>query len=182
MIDADVQAASSTWMHEAAPDLRVARLQTPDEVLGEVQNLRQRFTHLVIDGPAGLCEVTRSILFVAEIAFIPCGPSVLDLRAAHEAIRVIRQVQSIRKGPPLAVLVPNKLQIQYRLSREFLETTKSLGLRVVGGLRLRQAYADAVGDDAGRRPAASRSPSHVRATPPVVGSGLSWESDRCGRT
>ncbi len=57
----------------------------------------------------------------------------------------MRQVQTIRKGPPRAVLVPNRLQVQYRLSQELLEASKGLEIPAVGGLRLRQAYADAVG-------------------------------------
>ena len=100
---------------------------------------------LVIDGPAGLSEVTRAVLLVANLALLPCGPSVLDLRAVQEAIRVVGQAQRIRGGPPQAVLVPNKLQVQYRLTREMLATVQSLGVPVLGGLRLRQAFADAAG-------------------------------------
>ena len=111
LIDADVQGSSSVWLHEAAPETAIVRLQTPDDILEQVPNLREQFSHVVIDGPAGLSEVTRTILFVADTTFLPCGPSVLDLRAANEAIRVVRQAQSIRKGPPRAVLIPNKLEI-----------------------------------------------------------------------
>ena len=100
---------------------------------------------LIIDGPAGLSEVTRAVLLVANLAMLPCGPSVLDLRALHEAIRVVGQAQRIRGGPPLAVLVPNKLQVQYRLTQELLATVQSLGVPALGGLRLRQAFADAAG-------------------------------------
>ena len=98
-----------------------------------------------MDGPAGLSEVTRTILFVADFTFLPCGPSVLDLRAAGDAIRVVRQAQAIRKGPPRAVLIPNKLQVQYRLSRELLDASRTVGIPSASGLRLRQVYADAVG-------------------------------------
>jgi chromosome partitioning protein len=70
---------------------------------------------------------------------------VLDLRAANDAIRVLKQAQAIRHGPPQAVLVPNKLQVQYRLSRKLLATAQSLEIPSAGGLRLRQAYADAAG-------------------------------------
>ena len=145
LVDADAQGSSSVWLREAVPDLPLFRLQTPDDLLEQVPQLRTQFEHLIIDGPAGLSEVTRAILLVADLALLPCGPSVLDLRAAHEAIRVVKQAQAIRQGPPRAVLVPNKLQVQYRLSRELLETVKSLGIPAVGGLRLRQAYADAAG-------------------------------------
>ena len=145
MVDADVQGSSSVWMHEAMPNLPVVRLQTPDDILDRLPELRQKCDFLVIDGPAGLSEVTRAILLMTDLAVLPCGPSVLDLRAAHEAIRVVRQAQAIRHGPPKAVLVPNKLQVQYRLSREFMETARSLEIPATSGLRLRQAFADAAG-------------------------------------
>jgi chromosome partitioning protein len=82
---------------------------------------------------------------VADLALLPCGPSVLDLRAANEAIRVVKQAQSIRNGRPDAVLIPNKLQVHYRLSRELLETTRTMAVASTAGLRLRQAYAEAAG-------------------------------------
>ena len=145
LVDADVQGSSSVWVHEAAPELPVFRLQTPDDVLEQVPLIAGKFERVVIDGPAGLSEVTRAILLVADTALLPCGPSVLDLRAVHEALRVVRQAQQIRQGPPVPLLVPNKLQVQYRLSQELLETVKSLGIPSLPGLRLRQAYADAAG-------------------------------------
>jgi chromosome partitioning protein len=145
LVDADAQGSSSTWLHEAAPDSPVFRVQTPDDILDHIPKLATQFEHLVVDGPAGLSEVTRAILLVADLALLPCGPSVLDLRAAHDAIHVLKQAQTIRHGPPQAVLVPNKLQVQYRLSRELLETAKSLEIPSAVGLRLRQAYADAAG-------------------------------------
>jgi chromosome partitioning protein len=123
----------------------VFRLQSPDVFLVGMPKLATEFEHLVVDGQAGLSEVTRAILLVADLAWLPCGPSVLDLRAANDAIRVLKQAQAIRHGPPQAVLVPNKLQVQYRLSRKLLATAQSLEIPSAGGLRLRQAYADAAG-------------------------------------
>lgn len=145
LVDADVQGASSTWLREAAPEIRVIRLQTPDDILEQIPRIQDEVDEVVVDGPAGLSELTRTILFVTDLTILPCGPSVLDLRAANDAIRVVRQVQTIRKGAPRAVIVPNRLQVQYRLSQELLEATKGLEIPAVGGLRLRQAYADAVG-------------------------------------
>lgn len=145
LVDADSQGSSSRWLREAAPDIAVFRLQMPDDILDQAPKLAAQFEHLVIDGPAGLSEVTRTILLVADLALLPCGPSVLDVRTAIDVIRVLKQAQMIRHGPPQAVLVPNKLQVQYRLSRELLETARSLEIPSIAGLRLRQAYADAAG-------------------------------------
>ena len=145
LVDADAQGASSLWLQEAVPEVPVFRLQTPDEILDQVPRLAPQFETLVIDGPAGLSEVTRAVLLVAHLALLPCGPSVLDLRAVQEAIRVVGQAQRIRGGPPQAVLVLNKLQVQYRLTQELLATAPGLDVPVLGGLRLRQAFAEAAG-------------------------------------
>ena len=145
LVDADVQGSSSVWLREAEPQVEVFRLQTPDDVLDQIPRMLTQFDDIVIDGPAGLSEVTRAILLLADLACLPCGPSVLDLRAANDAIRVVRQVRQIRQGPPAVILVPNKLQVRYRLSMEFLETARSLEIPSTSGLHLRQAYADAAG-------------------------------------
>jgi chromosome partitioning protein len=145
LVDADAQGTSSRWLQEAAPQVPVFRLQTPDELLEQIPELRKRFAHLAIDGPAGLSEVTRAVLLVADLACLPCGPSVLDLRAVADTIRVVRQAQQVRQGPPRAVLVPNKLQRRYRLSRELLAALPTLDVSVTAGLGLRQAYAEAAG-------------------------------------
>jgi len=144
MVDSDVQGSSSIWLKEASSVTRQVRLQTPDDVIEQIPKLQAESEFIVVDGPAGLSEVTRAILLIADVAFLPCGPSILDLRAVNEAIRVVKQAQKIRGGPR-AVLVPNKLQVQYRLSQELLETAKGLDIPSSSGLRLRQAYADAAG-------------------------------------
>ena len=145
LVDADAQGSSAVWLQEASPQTPVLRLQTPDDILDGVPKRQTQFEHLVIDGPGGLTEVTRAIRLVADLAVLPCGPSALDLRAVNEAIRVVKQAQNIRHGPPPAVLVPNKLQVQYRLSRELVEMLATLGIPNSPGLCLRQAYADAAG-------------------------------------
>ena len=82
LVDADVQGSSSLWLKETGIEIPVFRLQSADEVLDGVPEIGRSFEHLVVDGPAGLSEVTRAILLVADLALLPCGPSVLDLRAA----------------------------------------------------------------------------------------------------
>lgn len=145
LVDADAQSSSTQWLKEAAPGLPVSRLATAEDLIEQLPILGAQFDHVIVDAPGSLAEATRAVLFRADLALMPCGPSVLDLRAAHDAIRVLRQVQSIRNGPPRALFVPNKLQVQYRLSREFLDTTQALEIPTASALRLRQAYADAVG-------------------------------------
>jgi len=145
LIDSDTQESSTRWLKDVQEAVGIFRLHTADDVLEQTPDIVRRFDVVVADGPAGLSEVTRALLLVADLALLPCGPSALDVRAVQDAIRVVRQAQKIREGPPRAFLVPNKLQTNYRLSRELLETAEQLGIPSLEGLKLRQAYADAVG-------------------------------------
>lgn len=143
LVDADVQGSSSEWTKEIDEDTPVYRFQSADEILDEVKLLTEKI--IVIDGPAGLGEVSRATLLVSDIALIPCGPSVLDVRAASDAVKALDQVHAIRGDLPRGVFVPNKLQKNYRLSDELLVTARTLGLEVAPGLGLRQSFADSAG-------------------------------------
>lgn len=145
LVDADIQGSSSEWAKKVDFSTPVYRFQTADQILDEVKALTESV--VVIDGPAGLGEVTRATLLVSDVALIPCGPSVLDLQAASEAVHVLGQVHQIRGEVPVGAFIPNKLQKNYRLSEELLVTAKQFGLEVTPGLGLRQAFADAAGQD-----------------------------------
>lgn len=145
-VDSDVQASSSAWLSEAAPESKTIRLVTKEDIIERLPQLAEEFDYIIADGPAGLSEVTRAILCFADLAIFPCGPSVLDVRAAQDALDVNKQFQDIRKGLPRAVVLPNKLQMQYTLSKDLLRHVKEkMGMPVGEGLSLRQAYADAPG-------------------------------------
>jgi chromosome partitioning protein len=81
----------------------------------------------------------------ADRVFFPCGPSILDLRAASKAVQLLREAQKTRKGKPAGLLIPNKLQKRGRLSREMMNAAKKLGVNVTAGVCLRQSFADAAG-------------------------------------
>jgi chromosome partitioning protein len=95
LVDADVQGSSSIWLSEVDPSIPLVRLQTPDDVLDQLPKIRERFESVVVDGPAGLSEVTRAILLTADLTFLPCGPSVLALRAANEAAHGTAEIADI---------------------------------------------------------------------------------------
>jgi chromosome partitioning protein len=146
LVDCDLQRSSSQWMAEAAPEVRVEVFLSEDELIERAPLLQQDVDIVVADGPAGLKELTRALLLVCDSAFIPCGPSVLDVRAVSEAIRVVKQAQSIRKGVPEVLLILNKMQPRYRLSRELQTVSTKLDIPTASAtIGHRQAYADAVG-------------------------------------
>ncbi len=148
LIDADVQHSSSRWLSRLDPSIPIQRLHTPDDIIEQAPEMKANADYVVADGPAGMAEVTRAILLVADRAIIPLGPSALDLFAAEQSARVVAQAQQIRGGLPEAFLLLNRVQSRTRLAKEAVEAVALLGLPVARKrVHLRTAYADASGQN-----------------------------------
>ena len=146
-IDADPQQSATTWIRELALPMRLETLSDSEEIIHCVARFATDADDIVIDGPAGLSETTRAIMLRADKVFLPCGPSILDFRAASKAVQLLHEAQRQRakKGFPKGFLIPNKLQKRGRLSQEMLGAVHQLGIPVLSGLWHRQAFADAAG-------------------------------------
>ncbi len=144
-IDADPQQSASAWIKEIGGNIQLETIDEPEELIRRVAKLAADADDIVIDGPAGLSETTRAIMLRADRVFLPCGPSILDLRAASKAVQLLQEAQKTRKGLLKGALIPNKLQKRGRLSREMLGAVKKLNIPILAGLSLRQAFADAAG-------------------------------------
>ena len=145
LVDSDPQGSSSRWVRAALPEVSVKKLTTSDDIIETVPQIAEENDDVVVDGLPGLSDITRAILLITDKAILPCGPSQLDLLAVFEAVRVLRQAQQIRGGKPHALIVPNRLQTRYRLSKELMVALESLGVPISSGLGLRQHFADAPG-------------------------------------
>jgi chromosome partitioning protein len=147
-LDADPQQSASTWIRELGLKIRLEGLEgitKAEAIFHRVAALAADADDGVIDGPAGLSETTRAIMASADKVFLPCGPSILDYRAASRAVLLLREAQKAGKGLPKGALIPNKLQKRGRLSREMLSGIAELEVPVLSGLSQRQAFADAAG-------------------------------------
>jgi len=104
LVDADSQQSSSQWASGMETAIAFSVLQTPDELLEQLPGLNQDYEFVVVDGPASLSESTRAILFRSDLAIIPTQPTGVDLRSASDAMRLVKQAQSVRGGLPKALI------------------------------------------------------------------------------
>jgi chromosome partitioning protein len=145
LIDADHQESSSRWIDGVQSGVEFLTLHHPDDIVAKVADIATRYEYTIIDGPASLDEITRAILDVTDKALLPCGPSLLDIQAADQTLRILNSRRVVRGGKPEALFVRNKLQAKTRLSRALSGALEKLAIPVAqNGLHLRQAYADAV--------------------------------------
>ena len=146
LVDCDTQKSSSEWICEAFPEIRLVRLETVDEVLDELPELRTEADYVVCDGPGSQTEMSRGLLMWADLAIIPSKASMFEARALDKNTKFVRQAQTIRRGPPQAIAVLSMVGQGYRLTRDMRKAAEALGLTLAdSSVTLRQAYADAPG-------------------------------------
>ncbi len=149
VVDADAQRSSSIWLESLDTQIPSRVIQSSDELLEEIPGLATQCDHLLIDGPAGLSEASRAILFRTDLALVPCQPTGVDLRSASDAVRLIRQAQSVRNGPPAAAVFLSRAVKGTKLLDEamtLLGKTEVPILKTV--VHQKQAIADTFGQGA----------------------------------
>src|SRR5579862_9787670 len=141
--DCDAQESSSQWIREAAPGVKLDRLNTPNEILNELPVLGEDTDYVVADGPGSDADRGRALLLRADLAIVPCKASMLEVRALAAATEVLRVSQDIRSGLPKAVIVLSMVGMKYRLTNDMKEAAAALNLPLASrALTLRQIYAD----------------------------------------
>jgi len=144
LLDTDKQRSSSAWAVEAEPKITIRTHNTHEEVALSVQELSQTHEFIVADAPGGLEELSRTVLILADLAFFPVLPSILDLRSVAEATKLLKFAQTINGGRPEGRLILNRLRKRDRISRELTEAAPALGLTVAHTtIRDLQAYRNA---------------------------------------
>lgn len=150
LVDADGQQSSSVWLKGMSMSIPCKVVQTPDDLLEQLPELAEQFDYLIVDGPASLAEATRAILFRADIAIVPVQPTGVDLRSASEAVRLIKQAQSVRSGPPTAAVFLSRAVKGTKLKEEAIsllsKTPEVTMLKTV--VHQKQAIADTSGQSA----------------------------------
>lgn len=159
VVDADAQKSSSIWLSSLEEPIPAVVLQSPDELLEQIPALAEQTEYLLVDGPAGLSEATRAILFRTDLAIVPCQPTGVDLASAADAVRLINQAQSVRSGPPKAALFLARAVKGTKLLDESIALLNKTGVPVLKTVVYqRQAIADCFGQqctvwELGSRPA-----------------------------
>lgn len=108
LIDADAQQSSSIWLKDLNLPCKVCN--DPDDLFDLLGDLVDKYDVVVVDGPASLSEVTKTILGRADFALIPCKPTGLDLNSSNQILRMARQTRQMRGGSPQCALLLNQVR------------------------------------------------------------------------
>lgn len=146
LLDCDAQQSSSIWVSAIAQPPTMEILASIDEILDRVPIVSSSHDCTVIDGPAGLSELTRTILLRCDLALVPCKPTGVDVRSAADTVRLIEQAQSVRGDLPECALFLAMAVKGSNLKAESVEVLSGLGVPVLESvIHQKQAIADSFG-------------------------------------
>ena len=149
LVDADAQGSSSIWLQSLEAPILSEVIQSPDDLLEQIPEKASQCDYLIVDGPAGLSEATRAILFRTDLAIVPCQPTGVDLRSASDAVRLIRQAQSVRNGPPTAAVFLSRAVKGTKLLDEAMALLAKTEVPILKSvIHQKQAIADTFGQSA----------------------------------
>lgn len=150
LIDADTQASSSEWLKLLSTQIPGQAITDPDELAEQVPDLAKSTNFTVVDGAGGLSELTRVILYYADVALIPCQPTALDLHSSNSVVRLIRQAKGFRGDSLKSAVFLSRAVPRTRLKDEAGEVLSQLeGVTLLKTIiHQRQAIADAFGQQA----------------------------------
>jgi len=144
LLDGDKQGSSSRWIAEVEPEITVVTTDSPEKCLLDAQKLALSHDVVIADGPAGIDDLSRTLLILADLAVLPVTPSILDVRSVQQAADILHYAQGINQGRPEGRLVLNKYRRRDTISRELERAAPKLGVRPAKHvIRDLQAYRDA---------------------------------------
>ncbi|MEG3960572.1 hypothetical protein [Microcoleus sp. herbarium2] len=121
VVDADAQRSSSQWCRRMEPSIATQVLQSPDDLKDQLTDLAANVDYLVVDGPAGLSESTRAILMRADAHRGAHTTEWHRRTISRHAVRLIKQAQSVRQGPPQALIFLARAVKGTKLKTEAME-------------------------------------------------------------
>lgn len=149
VVDTDPQLSAQMWLESLSegyrPDVRAALTST--ELLELVATQRDQYDDIVIDGPGGDSEISRSTMLLTDKVMSPCIPGGLDLAGTAQMVRVIEQMRKVQGGRPSYNVVINRAKRGTLLLSDSITAIDELYERVPTIIHAKQAIADCFGQD-----------------------------------
>ncbi|MDX1972068.1 MAG: ParA family partition ATPase [Candidatus Sumerlaeia bacterium] len=130
VIDGDPQGSALDWAAARDTDPLFPVVALPRATIHrEIDQLRNGYDHVVIDGPPRVTELAQSIIMASDVVIVPVQPSPYDVWAADEIVRLLKEY-SIRKPDLIAAFAVNRKIVNTAIGRDVAEGLAGFGLKV----------------------------------------------------
>ena len=101
--------------------------------------------YVVIDAPGALGAAFGAVVAIVDLALIPVGASMLDIRGAAETVGIVRRHRKAGgRGRPDILVVPSRVDRRTGSGRDVVGTLAGLTEPVASPIALRAVVADAL--------------------------------------
>lgn len=131
LIDADPQGSSLDWAaaREGAALFSIVGLPRAT-IHKEIENLRQNYDHVVIDGPPRVTDLARSAIMASDIVVIPVQPSPYDIWAADDVVKLIAEAMVYKENLKSCFVINRKI-VNTAIGRDVADVLGSYDLAVL---------------------------------------------------
>lgn len=100
---------------------------------------------VVIDAPGALGAAFGAVVAIVDVALIPTGASMLDIRGAAETVGIVRRHRKAGgRGRPDILIVPSRVDRRTGAGRDVVGTLAGLTEPVASAITLKAIVADAL--------------------------------------
>ena len=131
LIDADPQGSSLDWAaaREGAALFSIVGLPRAT-IHKEIENLKQNYDHVVIDGPPRVTDLARSAIMASDIVVIPVQPSPYDIWAADDVVKLIAEAMVYKENLKSCFVINRKI-VNTAIGRDVADVLGSYDLAVL---------------------------------------------------
>lgn len=100
----------------------------------------------IVDAPGSLSAAFGATLAICDLAIVPAGSTIFDVRGAADTVRLIRQHRKTAKAQrPDVLVVPSRIDRRTTAGKDAVATLTSLTEPVAPAITYRAAVADCFG-------------------------------------
>lgn len=149
LIDLDPQRSATRWAVQGGTSFPfpVIPLEIKDarQFKTSIDNLVKNHSAdtILFDTPPAIQDESLIAALLSDLVLIPVTSSPLDIWAADQAIKTVKEAREERKGLPNIVLVPSRLILNTTLAKEIHTPLKQFGEPIAPAISMRVAMAEA---------------------------------------
>ena len=144
LIDADPQGSSLDWAAARQGEPLFSVVGFPRATIHkEIAQLGLGYDHIIIDGPPRVTDLARSAIMASDIVVIPVQPSLYDIWAAEEVVKLITEAR-VYKENIKSVFVVNRKITNTAIGRDVREALAAYPIHVLdASVAQRVVFAEA---------------------------------------
>ena len=148
IVDADPARHASTVAADKRLPFQVitALCEDVDDVASWAKAVRAiKADFVIVDAPGAMGAAFGAAIAVSDLALIPSGATVLDVRGAGETVRIVRQHRKASgKGKPDILVLPARIDKRTGAGRDVVATLAALTEAVAPVISYRAVVADSL--------------------------------------